>query len=336
MSVQAVIPIPADLQRRYRNSTERRSWLADLPDLIDASVQEWNLRVDLAPGQEPWNGSAGIVVPVTDDDGRPAVLKVAFPYEETLLEPLALSLWDGHGAVRLLHSNRDRCAMVLERLDAERWLQSAPMPEAISVWGEVVRRLSIVPDDRPEWAALPHIAQTAERWSDELPADWESLGRPFDRWLLEAALEVCQTRGAVGRRSAKDVLVHSDVHFMNVLARPGALDHDSRGYAAIDPQPTVGEAEFSVAPCLWNRIPDLSRADPEGALWARCSDLSEAAGLDFELARQWTVVREVENALWYFSKRAHEGDAARSLWVASTLAGRTLEGLPPAHELKTL
>ena len=34
----------------------------------------------------------------------------------------------------------------------------------------------------------------------ELPESWEQLGRPFPRWLLEAALEVCQTRGAVGRR----------------------------------------------------------------------------------------------------------------------------------------
>jgi len=40
--------------------------------------------------------------------------------------------------------------------------------------------------------------------------------------------------------------------------------------------------------------------------------------------------------LWYLSKPFHQGDAARSLWVASTLAGRTLDGLPPAHALKTL
>ncbi|MCC2661146.1 MAG: streptomycin 6-kinase, partial [Arthrobacter sp.] len=46
-----------------------------------------------------------------------------------------------------------------------------------------------------------HIAARAEQWSDDLPADWEQLGRPFPRWLLDAALEVCQTRGAVGRRS---------------------------------------------------------------------------------------------------------------------------------------
>ncbi|MCZ2404983.1 aminoglycoside resistance protein [Paenarthrobacter sp. Z7-10] len=327
----AAVPIPADLQRRYGNSSERRAWLAGLPALVSECLQRWNLRVTLAPGQEPWNGSAGIVVPVLDDDGAPAVLKVAFPYAETLLEPVALRLWAGNGAVRLLHADEQRCAMVLERMDAGRWLHSVPMDEATAVWGSLVRQLSLVPDDRPDWAALPHIAETAERWSDDLPAEWERLGRPFDRWLLETALEVCQTRGAVGRRVAKDVLVHSDLHYMNILGRSGTDD-----YAAIDPQPTIGEAEFGVAPCLWNRIPDLSRTDPQPALRARCAELSSAAGLDGELARQWSIAREVDNALWYFSKPGHGGDAARSLWVASTLAGRTLDGLPTAHQLKTL
>jgi streptomycin 6-kinase len=77
----------------------------------------------------------------------------------------------------------------------------------------------------------------------------------------------------------------------------------------------------------------LPQQDPGRALLARCRDFSEAAGLDAETARQWSLVREVENALWYASKPHHEGDLARSLWVASTLAGQTLPGLPAAQEL---
>ncbi len=87
----------------------------------------------------------------------------------------------------------------------------------------------------------------------------------------------------------------------------------------------VGEAEFAVAPLLWNRLAELPRTGPGDALLARCRDFSAAAGLDGETARQWAVVREVENALWY-AERNHRGDLARSLWVASTLAGNTLAG----------
>ncbi|MFE4195449.1 aminoglycoside phosphotransferase family protein [Paenarthrobacter sp. NPDC056912] len=327
-----MIPIPGDLHARYNRDSAGRDWLASLPGLISEALERWDLYVDLAPGAEPWNGHGALVVPVLRD-GSPAALKIAFPHEEALVERHALTLWDGRGAVRLLAADSVSCSMLLERLDSSRWLQDAPMDEARDVWGSIMRELSITPDDRPEWRGFEHVAATAERWSDELPAEWERQDRPFPRWLLEAALEVCQTRGAVGRRSGKDVLVHTDLHFMNILATSGE-DQALRGrYLAIDPQPQIGEAEFAVAPILWNRITELPRNNPAAGLRERCHDFSLAANLDPEAARQWSIAREVDNALWYAGKPGHSGDLARSLWVASTLAGSTLDGLPPAHEL---
>jgi streptomycin 6-kinase len=268
------------------------------------------------------------------DSGVPAVLKVAYPHDEARVERHALALWNGRGAVRLLNSDAGTCAMLLERLDPIRSLQAAPMDTAVEVWGGLVRQLSLVPDDNAEWAEFEHVAALAERWSDDLAAEWEQLGRPFPRWLLEAALEVCQTRGAVGRRTATDVLVNTDFHFLNILARPNAPVLAGPGdYAAIDPQPMIGEAEFGVAPLLWNRLDDLSTRDPGRGLLERCRNFSLAAGLDGDTAALWAVAREVDNALHYAARPRHEGDLARSLWVASTLAGRTLPGLPGPHEL---
>ena len=364
MSQPAEIPIPPNLSRRYSGSSTGRDWLAALPRLVRHCLDQWQLELDLAPGALPWNGHGAIVVPVrlragtgtaaktmeasastgaseaTGDAARQAtVLKIAYPHDEALLEPQALALWNGRGAVRLLAGDAGAGALLLERLDAARSLRDAPMDEAVPVWGALVRRLSLVPDGRPEWQDFDHVAARAEQWSDELPESWERLGRPFPRWLLEAALEVCQTRGAVGRRSARDVLVHTDLHYLNILARlrsaepQGGGGGPAGGWAAIDPQPMVGEAEFAVAPLLWNRIRELPRADPEQGLRERCRDFSRAAGLDAGVARQWSLAREVENALWYASKPRHEGDLARSLWVASTLAGRTLPELPAPHAL---
>jgi streptomycin 6-kinase len=197
-----------------------------------------------------------------------------------------------------------------------------------------MRRLSLGPDHKAEWQEFEHVAARAERWSDDLAAEWEQLGRPFPRWLLEAALEVCQTRGAVGRRSGKDVLVNTDFHYLNILARTGApAQPGPDDFAAIDPQPMIGEAEFAVAPLLWNRLDELPLSDPGQGLRERCVDFSTAAGLDADTARLWAVAREVDNALHYAARPHHQGDLARSLWVASTLAGNTLSGLPPAHAL---
>ncbi|WP_426006801.1 aminoglycoside phosphotransferase family protein [Paenarthrobacter sp. NyZ202] len=332
MSLPAMIPIPGDLHARYNRHSAGRDWLASLPGLLRDALDLWNLSVDLAPGAEPWNGHGALVVPVVQE-GRRAALKIAYPHDEAVVERHALTLWDGNGAVRLLAAHGPSCSMLLERLDATRWLQDIPLDEAAEIWGGIMRRLSIRPDERPEWCELEHVAATAERWSDELPAEWERLDRPFPRWLLEAALEVCQTRGAVGRRSGTDVLVHTDLHFMNILAIDGQEAGQRGGYLAIDPQPQIGEAEFAVAPVLWNRIRDLPAGDPAAGLQERCVAFSRAAGLDAEAAREWSLLRETANALWYAAKPAHSGHLARSLWVASTLAGKTLGGLPAVRDL---
>ncbi|KRE79083.1 aminoglycoside phosphotransferase family protein [Arthrobacter sp. Soil764] len=332
----AAVPIPQDLSARYARSSEGRAWLARLPGLLQERLEQWHLEVDLVPGTTPWNGHGGLVVPVRLQDGLAAALKIAFPHDEAKVERHALALWDGRGAVALLASDAGSCAMLLERLDAGRTLADLEMDDAVQVWGSLVRQLGLAPDQRPEWWEFGHIAARAEQWSDDLPADWEHLGRPFPRWLLEAALEVCQTRGAVGRRSARDVLVHTDLHFLNILARPGRAGLDGMrapaAYAAIDPQPMIGEAEFAVAPLLWNRLGELPAVKAAPALLRRCHDFSTAAGMDPDVARQWGIAREVENALWY-AGHGHPGDLARSLWVASTLAGDTLEGLPHPHAL---
>lgn len=340
MSQTADVPIPPDLSRRYAGSLSGRDWLASLPRLVQAALDQWGLELDLLPGTLPRHGRGAIVVPVRlragstgpapADADLAAVLKVAYPHDEALVEPHALNLWNGHGAVRLLGHNAAAGVLLLERLDADTSLQDVPVAEAVPVWGELVRQLGLVPDGRPEWQEFVHVAARAEQWSDELPERWELLGRPFPRRLLEAALEVCQTRGAVGRRSGRDVLVHTDLHYANILARHRRNEPDggsagaAGGWAAIDPQPMIGEAEFAVAPLLWNRIRELPRADPEQGLRERCRDFSDAAGLDAEIARQWSLAREVENALSYASKPGHESEFARSLWVAGTLAGRTL------------
>lgn len=308
-----------------------RRWRVLLKDRLDA----WDLDLDLSPGRGAWAGQCAVVVPVlrrgTEDVER-AVLKLSIPHDEALPEPDALELWNGAGAVRLLAASRPDYALLLARLDGDHSLRDVPLEETPAPWGEVLRLLSLPAGDSALWAAFPHLASEAEQWTDTLPARWFELGEPFPRWLMEAALEVCQSRGVVGRRSERDVLVHSDLHYENLLpSSRGQLRH----FTAIDPKPVLGDAEYAVAPMLWNRLAELDPADPAGHLRAHCAALTAAAGLDGELARGWTVVREVRNALSYVH-HGRTGDAQRSLWVASSVLGRTLEGLPPVSELPTL
>lgn len=322
----STVVVPEALRRRYGRSREGRDWVDSLPDLVDAAFAAFGLQFDGTAGTAGWHGHGALVLPVLAADRSPAVLKLPFPHPEAAAEAPALHLWAGRGAVRLLGQDPAGSALLLERLIPEVSLLQAPMEDAVQVWGGLIRQLGIPVADEPEWAGIPSAAERAEQLSDELPAEWEDLGQPFERWLLEEALAVCQTRGIVGRRSSRDVLVHADLHFGNVLARPAG------GYAAIDPQAVCGEAEYAVAPMLWNRLQDLDPAGPEAALLQRLQDLCAAGGLDAEAAAEWSILREVANAVDYL-RDGMAGDAQRSLWVASALAGKAHPGLPPVSEL---
>ncbi|WP_159802289.1 aminoglycoside phosphotransferase family protein [Arthrobacter zhaoguopingii] len=335
------VELPEGLKRAARQLPGGSAWLRNWPGILQRYLEAWELTLDLPSGRPPWSGQCSVVLPVRTSDATEAALKIGVPHEESRTEPEALTLWGGAGAVRLLASNAADSILLLERLDARRPLGSLPLEQTTAIWGALMRRLSLRPDGRSEWAQIPALAAEAETWTDTLPADWEATGRPFPRWLLEHALETCQVRGAVGRRSARDVLVHSDLHYGNILARRAhegdaedavAEQPSARGFVAIDPKPLIGDAEYAVAPMLWNRIGDLPPVDPAAELRLRCAALAASAGLDPDLARDWAVVREVRNTLYYL-ELGSPGHARRSLWVASSLLGRTLPDLPPAHLL---
>ncbi|MGY3565654.1 aminoglycoside phosphotransferase family protein [Sinomonas sp. RB5] len=330
--------VPDALLRRCLRSPGGRAWLDAVPGLLAARLAAWGLTPDLVPGSAAHAGMWALVVPVRRVKERLA-LKLSRPFPEAASEAPALRLWGGRAAVRLVDEDAESSALLLERLDAGRRLQDVPFPEAAQIWGALLRELSIAPDDRPGWDRFERIDAMAERWSDELPERWERLGRPFPRWLLEAGLELAFTRGAVGRRGGRDVLVHTDLHGLNVLAVPEGEPAASDGgpsFRAIDPQASLGEGEFAVAPMLWNRLPELAGADAPAALAERCSLLAREAGLEEEAARGWAVLREVENALWYAERPGHGGDLERSLWVASALCARLLPGLPAVEDLARL
>lgn len=319
--------IPASLEHRVLAQPGGRAWLAQLPQQYERYMQRWQLTLDLPAGRNPWSGHTAVVIPVQRQDGTAAALKLMLPHEEARTEADALQLWDGDGAVALLEADRPELVLLLERLDGDRSLLNVPMVHAVRIWGGLVRRLGAdIPAGNP--AQFPLLAAQAEQWTDEFPQRWEQLGRPFERWLLEAALEVCQVHGAVGRRRNQDVLVHTDLHYLNILASLASPGE----YVAIDPKPVLGDAEFAVAPMLWNRLEDLPHRNPEIALLDRLAQLCAAAGLDHELARQWSLVREVDNALSSFDE-GMAAEAERSLWVAAAMAGKAHPGLPAVHEL---
>ncbi|MGO1173168.1 MAG: aminoglycoside phosphotransferase family protein, partial [Actinomycetaceae bacterium] len=221
-------------------------------------------------------------LPVRSRTG-PAALKLSWPHDEARHEHLALRLWAGEGAVRLLAADPAAYVLLLERLDADRPLTTAPVLDACEVLGSLLARL-----DRPPHPRFDTVAGRAPRWRAVLAA-----GSPaVPQRLTEQALAELD---ALVADATEARLVHEDLHDGNVLA---PLDPARGDWLAIDPKPVVAEGAFGVAPIVWNRAEETARAySLRTHVRMRADVVADAAGLDDERVRAWVFVRLVLNAV---------------------------------------
>lgn len=269
--------LPRELRRTWAHEP---AWLDALPRLVRECAELWSLELE-----EPVDTPHSLVVPAGD-----VVLKLNAPsHAEADREADALALWAGEGAVRLFARDDERRALLLERCVPGTRLRDAGAGE-VDVIAELLPRLQIDAGDAHPFALL---ADEADRWSDEVPRRYAGAGRPFERSLLTAALDVYRT---VDR--AATVLVNQDLHGGNVLAA------QREPWLVIDPKPLVGEREVEASGLLRN-AKSVSR-------WL---DALADLGLDRERARGWGVAH---NLAWAWDERLgwldeHIEDARRIL-----------------------
>ncbi|MGN6753205.1 MAG: aminoglycoside phosphotransferase family protein [Intrasporangium sp.] len=259
-------------------------WIAELPRLLADLLDEW----ELEPIGPTMTGVCSIALPVrllgshrelAGVSGE-AVLKVSWPHPEAATESLALQVWNGHGAARLYRADPARFAILLERLHP-RDLSRVDIDTACEVIGGLLATLR-----RPPHPRIPRLDDYAERQAVELREARPVIPR---RYLDQAA---ALARELVVRPPGEDRLLHSDLHYFNVL---GAYRSP---WLAIDPKPMAGDVAFEIAPSLWNRAEELGTgSEIRWSLRRRLEIICERAGIDEGRARAWTIVREADNAL---------------------------------------
>ena len=269
----------------------------ELSRLVRELCAEW----DLTPDGDELRGRTAIVVPVVGEQG-PAALKVTLvPEEETEHEHLALQHWHGRGAVRLLRADPGRAAMLLERLGPQDLTDHWDV-EACEVVGGLYGALHV-----PALPQLRTLTSYVARWTDRLAVLPRSA--PLPRRLVEQA--VALGRDLVTDPASTGTMIHGDLHYENVLA---STRDDGSAWLAIDPKPMSGDPHYEVAPLLWNRWDELSGPGSvqsvRDGVRARFHATIDAAGLDEDRARDWTVVRMLHNALWEIEE--HPADGASS------------------------
>lgn len=284
------------------NGEAGRAFVAALPELAADFVGRWQLRQT----GSPMHGWCALVLPVERADGTPAALKLQALDEETAGEPVALRVWDGDGAVRLLEYEPESGTMLLERLDSSRHLSAvADSREAVRILAELLARLTSVTAP----AGLRGLGDIAAGMLDEAPRAVAALADESDRrLLLDCAAAVREVADEPG-----DWLLHWDLHYDNVLAAHPASPREP--WLAIDPKPLAGDPGFDLMPALGNRF------DPAEVVW-RFDLMTEVLGLDRERARAWTLGRVLQNGLW----DVEDGEPAlqaEQVAIAQALTGRT-------------
>jgi streptomycin 6-kinase len=107
--------------------------------------------------------------------------------------------------------------------------------------------------------------------------------------LVEQAVSL--SRDFVTDPASTGTMIHGDLHYENVMAG------DRQPWLAIDPKPMSGDPHYELAPMLWNRFEELA-GDVRNGVRARFHALVDHAGLDEHRARDWVVVRMMDNACW--------------------------------------
>ncbi len=267
------------LWRSAGRSGDWFAWRRALPALVREVLAEWNLRPDGYRGI----GECALVVGVQTADGAAAAVKFGWPHPESAHEHVALRLWDGAGAVRLIRADPARGVLLLERAGPAD-LTTIDVGAACEVAAGLYPRLH-----RTATGQLTRLSTLCGRWSAELaalPAD-----APAPHRLIAQASSLAADLAADANTDGQ--LLHGDLHYFNVLAG------HREPWLVIDPKPLSGDPCFEVAPLLWNRWDEaVAAGNVREAVRSRMFRVTDTARLDPDRVRDWVIVREMVNVLW--------------------------------------
>jgi streptomycin 6-kinase len=267
------------LQRRI-DTPERREWLRQLPDLVQELLEEWELEPEGL-----FELSFNYVVAVRQANGAAGVLKLGLPDPDGVREAAALRAYDGDGACRVIESDDDRRAMLLERIHPGDMLVEVARTNdeaATRTGAEVMRRLwRHTPEDATShFRPLAQWFQAFERHRTR----FHGTSGPVPDALLVLAEQIAPE---LLSSAPQELLLHADFHHFNVLRS------DRAGWLAIDPKGMYGDPGYEAGPFMCN--PGLVATD---VLRRRLDILSEVLEYDRERLRLWCIAYAVLSVCW--------------------------------------
>jgi streptomycin 6-kinase len=287
--------------------------LRQLPNIVAELADEWSISVGELLGDGFW----GLVLEATDADGQDVVLKLGVPDGLVGIPPFSqeldtLLLADGPPYVRVFHHDRERRAVLLERLGRPLGRLGLPVEAQLDAIAETLP---------PGWKRVPEASltrgdQKAVRLRDSIERRWAAFGDYCSRQTVDLAIAYTHRREELFDPDTA-VLIHADAHRDNILETAV----DSGSYALIDPAGLISEPGHDLAIPLREWSDELVGSDrPVELLNQWCDALATATGVDRDSIWEWAFIERVSTGFNFASFEMH--DWARSmLWVADLISG---------------
>lgn len=267
-------------------------------ETIARYAERWRLTLTEKPFETPSSWLAYV-----ERGNTPAVLKIPKPGS------------DEHNGARALEHFGERIAVRVVEHDAEAILLERAMPgttlaevvlggqddDATHVICDLIERLprdSVPPGD---WKTVPYMAGAWDRYRKGTP---HPLLAPYVDRAETMYLDLCRT-------SSENVLLHGDLHHMNIL-------NDARGWLIIDPKGVVGDPAYEVAMSLHNPVPHFEMMAEPKVMARRVRIFSERLKISEERVVRWCFAVDILCHLWTVEDRMDTSDFPRSLRVADT------------------
>lgn len=258
-----------------------RQWLDTLPDVITEIAGKWSLVVE-----KPFpNLSYNFVASCKRVDGTKAVLKIGYPEENSIniSEARVLKFLEGNGAVKLLNSDKNFCALLLERLMPGENLTGICRRDDAAATAIAINVMKIFWREPPAGSAFPNL----EKWT-------ESLRVAEKTKVPQRAIKKAQKYfGELIASSKQNFLLHGDLHHENILSA------EREPFLVIDPKGIIGDIGYEISVFLNNpRGWILNHPNRESVLRKRIEMFSQSFEVEPESLRKWAYAEAVLSAWW--------------------------------------
>lgn len=261
--------VPETLAAACALTHDGRTWLNNLPDVVDELCARWKLSIDMIVEGE--NVSASWVALVSRENGTGAVLKVGMPHMEAQHEIEALRILKGKPTVLLLDADVEHNAMLLEECAPGTNLRTVFQPDQDVIIAGLLKRFWITPRNPHPFRPLSKMIR---RWTAKTRAVqplWHE--NSIVQHGLELFDQLCET-------TLDGVLLATDLHAGNVLASL------REPWLVIDPKPFIGDRAYDATQHLLN-CRERMRSDPLGTM----QRVSECMDVSYDRVVAWTFAR---------------------------------------------